>query len=1097
VIISRKHSSYLFAGGAYYITIFGYKAAHFTIRASTSVVAALLMEGYKIEDSVSTGKYKYYRFHDTDPNHDLLIDVLPSIGDPDIAIGCTFDPTGDENGYPSKKSGHFEYFSGRYLEDTVTIAANDPARCSSSGMFYIAVYGFKDSTYTLSAQHDFAERIILAGQSQTMVIYKSHIQRYRIRVGFEAADLIIRSNPLYGDCDLYVKMNKMAQVYDFDYRSNGENTIEDVITIPESEICDDCWIHITVYGYLTSQYTLVASFVDGTIALSNGKPQSGSVAYRHIQYYSYQVKYNGIVTTVLTVTSGSNTAPSMHMSKAKRYPNATSLNTIHRSSSAANVGLLPRLDLRGVVCGDWIYIGIEGSLNNGSYIIHTYETPADVNDPRSLLILPNGKPQDDEITMGQGLDRWLYYQINAPTGHDSIIIRFTIDVGLIELYASHCTTSLSTCVMQSLPDTTHFIATTALTPTATSLEIKRQDNQPSQYIIGVRSLRDYSAFQISATFDNTILLLKLGVSVVDYVIREGLEFYSFFFSNEPHTKLRIALTPISGDPDLFVSTSDRYPSATNNTWRSTRFGPDTISIDPSTDDRACVPCMYYISVYGATESTFTISVSVSSTIPTLSDGVPSSGSVEQSQWVYYMFRDTYQDSRDFQITLSSTIGNADLYVTLDGTIPSRSNYAYGAHYVVTISHTDSGYIISCVTDGSSDCMIKIGIYGVATTAFTITLTSSSTATTLQYDVTQSDAVGSLLHRYYKAVLTTTEPSSLRFSITPISGHMQLFVSCKTLQPNSTNSQWTLRDIDGTGTENSLEIFSISAVESGCMQSLRSSSKSITFYATVYGLTASSFSIVVRDVNQEAVPLLRPDAATTYKQLSSGGVDYYFVRPRSVYDDVHLLISATSGEVVVYISATWDERPRVAAGAVQSFLYSSLFSGSSDMTIRSASIDKMCLSRADCYFIVAVVVKSESSSSSTYSILMTLADSAIVLYNGIPRASHISTGRFRYFTYSLHQLYLDVTFAVTPITGDPGKSYTHKAISHSAFHFISVYINIYRFTCRSVCQLGSFSPSDQRELHLVPFVLRRGLPYPPVRGHLSKMQARPGSCSSIL
>ena len=1041
VIISRKHSSYIFGGGAYYITVFGFKAAHYTVRVSTTAVAALLMEGYKIEDSVSAGKYKYYRFHDSDPTHDLLIDVLPSIGDPDIAIGCSFDPTGDDNGYPSKKTEHFEFFSGRYLEDTITITADDPARCSSSGLFYLAVYGFKDSTYSLSAQHDFAERIISAGQPQTMIIYKNHIQRYRIRVGYEAADLIIRSNPLYGDCDLYVKMNKLAQVYDFDYRSNAENTVEDLVTVPENEICDNCWIHITVYGYLTSQYTLVASFIDGTIVLSNGQPQTGSVAYRHIQYYSYLVKSSGIVSTVLTVTSGSNTAPSMHMSKVVRYPSPTSLDTMHRTSHVANVGLLPRLDFRGVVEGDWIFIGIEGSDNNCTYIVHTYETPADTRDhPRSLLILPNGKPQDDDITLGSsGFDQWLYYQINAPTGHDSIIIRYTVDAGSIELYASHCMTALSICAMQSsLPNATHYIATTALTPEATTLEIKRQDDQPSQYIVGVRSLKDYSSYQISATFDNTILLLKLGVSVMDYVVREGLEFFSFFLPNEPYTMLRISLTPISGDPDLFVSASERYPSSMNNTWRSTRFGTDTISIDPSTDDRAPVPCMYYIAVYGATESSFTISASLSSTIPTLSDGVPASGSVEQSQWIYYMFHDVYQDSRDFQIELSS-IGDADLYVTLDGSIPSRSNFIYSGidSHVINIAHTDSDYISSCITDRSSDCMIKVGIYGVTVTTFTLTLTSSSSATTLQYDVTRSDAVASHLHRYYKAVLETAEPSFLRFSITPITGHVQLFVSCKTMQPNSTNAGWSLADIDGTGTENPLEIFSINAVESGCVQSMRSSSATITFYAAVYGLTAASYSIVVNDVDKATVPLLRPGASTTYKQLLSGDVDYYFVRPGSIYDDIHLLLSTTSGEVVAYVSATWDNRPRIGSYArpndmavptpVESFLYSSLRGdSSSDLTIRSASIDKMCMGRSsssssssDCYFIVAVVAKTDPSTS-TYSILMTRADSAIALYSGIPRASQVSTGRFRYFTYSLQQLYLDVTFAVTPITGDPGK-----------------------------------------------------------------------------
>jgi hypothetical protein len=53
---------------------------------------------------------------------------------------------------------------------------------------------------------------------------------------------------------------------------------------------------------------------------------------------------------------------------------------------------------------------------------------------------------------------------------------------------------------------------------------------------------------------------------------------------------------LSGDPDLFISTTITRPQANdaNSTWRSTEYGPDSITIDPRTDPKACSRCTYYI-----------------------------------------------------------------------------------------------------------------------------------------------------------------------------------------------------------------------------------------------------------------------------------------------------------------------------------------------------------------------------------------------------------------------------------------------------------------------------------------------------------------------
>ncbi len=119
-------------------------------------------------------------------------------------------------------------------------------------------------------------------------MYSGISQRYKVRVGYEAEELRILLTPAYGDADLYVKLNSPPQLNDFHYKSNNFNTIEDTVVITESAICADCWVYIMVYGFTTTQYDILASFIDGTVTLSNGVPQRGSVAANNIEYYNYQ-----------------------------------------------------------------------------------------------------------------------------------------------------------------------------------------------------------------------------------------------------------------------------------------------------------------------------------------------------------------------------------------------------------------------------------------------------------------------------------------------------------------------------------------------------------------------------------------------------------------------------------------------------------------------------------------------------------------------------------------------------------------------------------------------------------------------------------------
>ncbi len=144
---------------------------------------------------------------------------------------------GNDQGYPSTAVGHFNFSSTMYLEDTVTVPFNDPHSCShvhaaaaaaGSGVFYLAVYGFSNSAYTLSAMHAGGVMSLVPGVPVKALVYKGASQLYQVRMGYESADLTMQLMPEYGDADLYVKMDSALygqasrDNYDFKSYESGE-----------------------------------------------------------------------------------------------------------------------------------------------------------------------------------------------------------------------------------------------------------------------------------------------------------------------------------------------------------------------------------------------------------------------------------------------------------------------------------------------------------------------------------------------------------------------------------------------------------------------------------------------------------------------------------------------------------------------------------------------------------------------------------------------------------------------------------------------------------------------------------------------------------
>lgn len=141
-------------------------------------------------------------------------------------------------------------------------------------------------------------------------------------------------------------------------------------------------------------------------------------------------------------------------------------------------------------------------------------------------------------------------------------------------------------------------------------------------------------------------------------------FYTFYLST-------YYLLVFSGDPDLFIAQwPNTHPTSRNFTFSAASIGADTVTVQSTDPLLRCHPdaktstsCDFYIGVYSWHKpSRYTITASLdtgyynpnSNTI--LKDGVPQTGTVQKSRYVYYTYN-IPKTGRPIQTLITVTVSN--------------------------------------------------------------------------------------------------------------------------------------------------------------------------------------------------------------------------------------------------------------------------------------------------------------------------------------------------------------------------------------------------------------------------------------------------------
>ena len=576
------------------------------------------------------------------------------------------------------------------------------------------------------------------------------------------------------------------------------------------------------------------------------------------------------------------------------------------------------------------------------------------------------------------------------------------------------------------------------------ITIDRNDDTMTSYIIGVISNSLNTEYQMSMSLKNSILVLTPGNPVTDYTARGEYDYFSTHIGRSGEI-VTFDVTPFSGDVDLYISTSenvvnfniDGKPNETFYTWKSSMFGEDTISIDTELDAKACIGCTYYLSVFGYTDSEYSVSVSLESTIGRLVDGVPIQGAVGFLGKSKYTYKNTYGIGRDFKVRLNALTGSPSVYITLDGSEPNLTNYALSSplfssnSLTVLIKHT-AAYYAPC---NSGECDIRVAVFGVLASTYMLTITSSLTNTMLQMDVPVSAEVGQHQYDYFKTTLPSRS-SNLRLTLTEYSGYAMMYVSCHHSYPNGTRvgiDEWEFYPFE----TNHFDITALEATEKNCPPGGN-------FFVSVYGDSSCSYSLMASVISNTSVPRLYAGTAMSRAVKFQDFDYYYYAPPEDFSQNLNILVTATRGEVAVFVSASWADRPYYSevSGSPVSYVMRSATTGAGNIAINHKELEELCIQNAgkdasvdrlnaeDCYIIVGVFGTYDSvDSDSSYRIEVSTQDSTTTLSSGVAIRSNLLQQTIDYYRYSVTTPDTDVVVSITPFYGDPDMFMAFSPIIH--------------------------------------------------------------------
>jgi hypothetical protein len=937
----------------YYIGVRGETTSEFTLVAATNMATIALQNGIPQREHVGVGGWEYFSFDVLEAGKDVTFSVTPLSGDPDMFITIPPNTNPRPNATTADKSARG--FGGDIAEiDNATV-----------GTYYIGVNAFTESIFSIVAvtldtdrndENSVAD--ILDGEPQYGFITRHHFQYFRFTLAGRHTELTITVGKVYGDPDLYV--NKVVdeanpvfpKLGSADFASNSFE--RDIIRITPDDIeggdLTGTYL-IGVYGFTAARFTVTAASNSISTTLQDGVPVQGILTANQYDYFQLPVdSFDRDITITVTPLSGD---PDLYVST--KYPHPNQINSTWSGFAwRGDSVVIPHTEADFCTDAPCVYY-----IAVYAYTYCTYQVMATFS---KASLLEDGVPQEGSVAR-HGIR---YYLLHVNAAHSDLTISTTARYGetliMMKRGGEHAPTYQ--------PASYDRITTIPGEPL-----IIRDTIPDTTYYIGVYGVTN-SSYTLTAKTDLANVELQDGVPVRAWV--DTGKYYNFMF-NVPvkGLELTIVVTPITGDPDLYVSDSIPRPDRDNARWSASAAGGDIVIIENANNTSP-----YYIAVHAYINSTFTVTAYAHDPaevrqVTALSDGLPQDGYVKQYGFRYYQF---ILDGSSSEVSVSVTrrVGDPDLYVLNNASLPTRDVWwkkssSFGRD-LVTFTNAPAG-------------TYTIGIFGYTASYYTVTYTAAGSLTTLLDGVPFTEFLLENTYEYFVLPVDRLD-RDLTVSVTAFNGDPDLFISTNVTHPDADHHDYQAR----RWLEDSITIPNHRLTLGN-------------YYISVSAFTNTTYTVVASFANTSYLENGQPQAG----YVPTEGAKYYIFDVDVEHTDIEITLTPFTGRVYLFVSDT--QKPE--RGNPHSYRWASVRSASSQTVLIPPTEQPEYCTPFCRYYVMVYGVQ-----VSFFQVVAATSKSTVPLVSGVPQRQHVGRDDYMYFSYEVDNPMADIHLSVTPFTGDP-------------------------------------------------------------------------------
>lgn len=613
--------------------------------------------GTSISGSVDTAQFQYYKLAvsvlpaDLSVNDALTFALSPLSGDVDLYISTTANPVLDAN----KKCTNCILEGNSAHEEIKTITKTDPAfPAGPNAAFYIGVYGYIPSDFSLNVFVPSSKIVIEEASSQIALVRAASYQYFMFTLD-DASNFTISVTDLSGDPDIYVStvtQSPSKNSYQWAAFDFGFDLIEIETTHPSYKA--QSTYYIAVYSFNDAYFSLSVAKTGSFASVLEGIPITGEVEGNQYRYFKHTLKQGGqeLVFTVSTL-EGSRDDPDIYITDdiSKGYPSRTNCKWC-QASMGNDIVVIKNAEAKTY------YIGIFGYVQKAQFQLTAVTSAATTS-------LSLGVSQPSFVPQGS----CTYFKHGHGDKDSTLSFSVIPFMGSVEVYSAMGNTR---------PDANKHDKVGTVVEGGQRVITYEQPSTVGTYYVGVCGAAA-SNFTILATTSQAYS--RLVDSEIQLCMYLPTGYYRYFIYDVPsdynNEDLAISVSPLQGDVDIFVSTTNTLPSTTNYTWKSDNWQQDTVVVTANDPNRGS---RYYIAIYGASfaeNNAFNINAFLSQSTIALQDGIGLSGVVSFKKYRYYSFNVINPGQVTITLELNSPSKNeANLYVSRTNPKPNIIDYDY-------------------------------------------------------------------------------------------------------------------------------------------------------------------------------------------------------------------------------------------------------------------------------------------------------------------------------------------------------------------------------------------------------------------------------------